>query len=155
MPRDILRRVAATPFRIRDTDSVSKAEFIYSLSSDREWCTPSEAENLLTAAAEEGLVLEDDGELRPEFDPEEVREVESVEADEVLSRPSNDSVLELVVDELVLEKGYSRKEAVAAVNREHHSLGNVDVDTAAIVVAKQEGLDVDRFVERVLTKLGE
>lgn len=148
-----LRRVVATPFRIRGTDSVSKAEFIYSLSSERGWCTPKEAERVLTAAVEEDLIQEDDEKLRLEFDPGDVSDVESVDVDEVLSQPSTDSVLELVVDDLVREKGYSRREAVAAVNKEHRDLGNVDVDAAAVVVAKNEGLDVNRYVEGVLTKL--
>lgn len=155
MSRELLLRVAATPFRLRDTDKASKAEFVYTLSRECGWFTPSEAEQVAEMALENDLLSMSDGELHPEFELSAVEPIDDIRSDQLLAGAGIDSVLEDVVDRLVEETGYSRKEAVAAINRMHHELGNVDVDAAAVVVAKREGFEVQSLVDRALEKLKE
>lgn len=156
-----LRRVAAAPFLRREAREATRAEFIYSLTRDLEWFDTDEAEELLRAGIEEGLIETDGDEVRPEFDPSsvDVPKGYSPSAESVLSsveRGAEDDtgtdVFERAVERLV-GSGYEKREAVAEINRIHAEMGEVRVEAAALVAAKREGLLVSDLAEEGLEGL--
>ncbi|MDY7082105.1 MAG: DUF2240 family protein, partial [Halobacteria archaeon] len=46
----------AAPFKKRNTDTVTKTEFIYTISGDYNWFTPEEVEKIVSVCVEHGLV---------------------------------------------------------------------------------------------------
>lgn len=155
-----MRRVVAAPFIRRDTDSVTRTEFVYSLTGDLDWFDPDGAEEVLERGVEEGL-LETEGEgLRPGFDAESVEipdgfspDLGAVTRDSAKTNTNADSgVFERAVDRLV-GAGYEKREAVAEINRRHTEMGDVRVEAAALLVAKEEGLRVSDLAEEGLESL--
>jgi hypothetical protein len=153
-----LRRVVAAPFLRRDTKTVTRAEFIYSLTADLGWFDPDEAEEALERGFEEDLLVSDGDDVRAEFDVTSVDipdgwspDADSLEADD-RNTNSGDGIFEHAVERLV-GAGYDKREAVAEINRRHADMGNVKIEAAALVVAKSEGLRVADLADEALEKL--
>lgn len=160
-----LRRVIAAPFLRRGTDAVTRAEFIYSLTADLGWFDPDGAEEALEVGLKEGLVIHED-DIRVDFEVESVEipegwspeadflETEERDQDRDRNRDSGtrDGVFERAVERLV-GAGYEKREAVAEINRKHAEMGDVNVEAAALVVAKSEGIHVTDLAEEALGEL--
>lgn len=151
-----LRRVVAAPFLRRDTEIVTRAEFIYSLTADLGWFDPDEAEKALERGFEDGLLVSDGDDVRAEFDVTsiDIPDGWSPDADSLEKKNDGggDGVFERAVERLV-GAGYEKREAVAEINRRHAEMGDVKIEAAALVVAKSEGLRVADLAEVALEKL--
>lgn len=147
-----LRRVVAAPFLRRETDEVTRAEFIYSLTRDAGWFDTDEAEAVLEGGVSEGLLEEDEDELRPAFDVSGVEVPEDFSPSKRSVVGENRGVFERTVDRLV-EAGHDKREAVAEINRRHAEMGDVGVQAAALVVAKEKGLRVADLAREGLEEL--
>ncbi|MGK2230726.1 MAG: hypothetical protein ACI9QA_000886 [Methanobacteriota archaeon] len=146
-----LRKVSAAPFLRRGTGEVTRAEFIYSLTGDLGWFEPGEAEDVLGAGVEEGLLNEDGEELRPSFDVGDV-EIDGFEPSSDLVDDGGRGVFERAVDRLV-DTGYGRREAVAEINRIHADMDGARVEAAALVTARKEGVRVADLAEEALDEI--
>ncbi|XGI84269.1 DUF2240 family protein [Halorutilales archaeon Cl-col2-1] len=147
-----LREVVSAPFRMRDTDTVSHVEFVFSLSRDKGWYSPDEAEEILEAADERGLVTIDDGdEVESEFDFGEV-DLTDFSPPDVGSLVGEVDVFDAVLDRLVAE-GFDKRETVAEINRSKRRLGAVNIHAAALYVAETKDIDVDDLIDDALDEL--
>jgi hypothetical protein len=151
-----LRKVVAAPFVRRDTETVTRAEFIYSLTADLGWFDPDEAEKSLERGFEEGILVGDGDDVRAEFDFGSVSIPDGWSPDtgslEKKKDSGGDGIFERAVERLV-GAGYDKREAVAEINRRHTDMGDVNIEAAALVVAKSEGLRVADLAEEALEKL--
>lgn len=147
-----LQRVVAAPFLRRDVEEVTRAEFIYSLTGDLGWFEPDEAEEVLLAGIEEGILNEDGDGLGPAFDVGETVIPEGFEPSGEFDRREEKDVFERAVGRLV-GAGYDKREAVAEINRVHAGMGGVGVEAAALVTAKREGLEVADLAEEALEEV--
>lgn len=151
-----LRRVVGAPFVRRETETVTRAEFIYSLTADLDWFDPDGAEKALERGFEEGLLVSDDDEVHADFDVESVDIPEGWSPDagslEKKEGSERDSVFERAVERLV-GAGYEKREAVAEINRRHADMGDVKIEAAALVVAKSEGIHVADLAEEALEEV--
>lgn len=147
-----LRRVVAAPFLRRETDEATRAEFIYSLTRDADWFDTDEAEKVLETGVEEGLLKADGDDVRPAFDVSEVDVPDGFSPSARSLIGENRGVFERTVDRLV-EAGHDKREAVAEINRRHAEMGDVGVQAAALIVAKQKGLSVADLAEEGLEEL--
>ncbi|WP_435127811.1 DUF2240 family protein [Halobaculum sp. D14] len=134
-----LEAAVAVPFRGAGTDRMGEGEFVVALSLDRDWFSPDQAKRLIDVAAGRGLIEQRDGDLVADFDPAEVHVPEDF-------RPSEDvlheqSTFEKAVDALVAS-GVEKREAVAAANERQREAG-VTLEAAAVLVARERGVDVD------------
>lgn len=168
----MLRRTVGTPFLRRGVDSLGRSELVYLLSGEYGWFGPREAEDVVDHAVEAGVLegdAEGDGGLAPGFARDRVEPLDG-DADPVfedLLQESGDSDVDSGVEggsdgvdgvferavETLSSGGYSRKEAVAEINRQHRRLGDVDVEAAAVLAVKREGEEVDDLVETALRRL--
>jgi hypothetical protein len=146
-----LEVAVAAPFRQRGVDRLGEGEFVVALSLDRDWFSPDQAKRLIDVAVGRGLLDRDDGDVVPSFDPSTVSVPEGFVPDESVLREQ--STFEQVLDSLVAA-GIEKQDAVAAANRRQQSLG-VTLETAAILFARSEGVDVDDAAERVRRELVE
>ena len=134
-----LQVAVAAPFRGRGTERMAESEFVVALSLDRDWFSPDQAKRLVDLAVGQGLLSREDGDLVPEFAPEEVEIPDSFSPDESLL--TEQSPFERVLDAAVAA-GTEKRAAVAAINERQAELG-VTVEAAAVVYAREHGLDVD------------
>lgn len=144
-----LRTAVAAPFRQKGRDRMGESEFVVSLSLDRDWFSPDQAKRLVDVAASEGLLVREDGQLRPQFDPDEVDVPEGFAPPEDILRTR--STFERVLD-AVVQNGTEKQEAVAAINGLQSDLG-ITVETAAVLYAHRRGIDVDDERERARSEL--
>jgi hypothetical protein len=137
-----LRVAAAAPFIQNGSRRLQENEFVVALSLDRDWFSPDQAKRLIEVAVRQGLLDRDDGALVTTFDPAEVTIPEEFVPDENLLRER--SAFERVLNSLVAE-GVEKHDAVGAINSLQRDL-DVTIETAAIVYARREGIDVAELV---------
>jgi hypothetical protein len=119
---------------------------VVSLSLDRNWFGPDEAEQVAAVAEARGLLEQTDAGLSPTFDPETA---DPVAEDPSLDLDPNQPPFEVVLDRL----GGDRREHAAAINTRQDRLG-VNAPTAAVLHAHAAGVDVGDLIDRLLADHG-
>jgi hypothetical protein len=139
-----LRRAVAAPFRQRGVDRMSESEFVVALSLDRDWFSPDQAKRLVDVATGERLLDRAGDEVIAAFDTTEVEIPDGFVPDEsvVQERSTFERVLDRVVD-----AGAEKQDAVAEINRMQSDLG-LSIEAAAVLYARQQGLDVTDIAAR-------
>ncbi|SHG55325.1 DUF2240 family protein [Halobaculum gomorrense] len=138
-----LEAAVAAPFRGAGTDRMGEGEFVVALSLDRDWFSPDQAKRLVDIATGRGLLAEEDGDLVTQFDPAEVHVPADFVPDESILREQ--STFEQAIDAIVAD-GMEKRDAVAAANRRQREAG-VTLETAAVLVARERGVDVGTVAE--------
>lgn len=133
-----LKVAVAVPFRQRGTTRLGEGEFVVAVSLDRDWFSPDQAKRLIDVATGRGLLDRDDGDLLVTFDPDDLAVPENFRPDEDVLREQ--STFETVLSRLT-DAGADKQTAVAAINERQRELG-VTLETAALVQARAQGLDV-------------
>ncbi|MGM0604314.1 MAG: DUF2240 family protein [Halobacteriota archaeon] len=146
-----LEVAVAIPFRQKGKRSLGEGEFVVALSLDRDWFSPDQAKRLVDVALGRGLLETIDDELRPTFDPDDVSVPEDFTPDESILREQ--STFERALDRLV-SNGVPKQEAVATANERQRELG-VTIETAAVLLARERGIDVSDIVDDVVDELGD
>jgi len=144
-----LRQAVAAPFRAKGRERVAESEFVVALSLDRDWFSPDQAKRLIDVAVGEGLLDRDDGELVVAFDPDDEPVPEEFHPDESIIQER--STFQRVLDALV-DAGTEKQRAVAAINALQSEVG-VTVETAAVLYAHKQGVDVSAVAERARSDL--
>jgi hypothetical protein len=144
-----LEVAVAAPFRDRGGSRLGEGEFVVALSLDRDWFTPDQAKRVVDVAVGRGLLARDDDDLVAEFDPAEVTVPDGYVPDESVLREQStfERVLSAVVD-----AGVEKQAAVAAIN-ERQRESAVTIEAAAILYARERGVDVGAVADRVLADL--
>ncbi|WP_436344093.1 DUF2240 family protein [Natronorubrum sp. FCH18a] len=137
-----LRVAIAAPFVQNGSRQLQENELVVALSLDRDWFSPDQSKRLIDVATREGLLEPTDDGLEVTFDPAEVTVPDEFVPDDDLLRER--SAFERVLDALVAE-GVEKHEAVGAINTLQRDLG-VTIETAAVVYARREGIDVSDLV---------
>ncbi|EMA66394.1 DUF2240 family protein [Halorubrum kocurii] len=144
-----LEVAVAVPFKQRATERLGEGEFVVALSLDRDWFSPDQAKRLVDVAVGRGLVAEEDGDLRARFDPADVTVPEAFAPDESILREQ--STFETALDAIVAA-GVEKQRAVAAINERQRALA-INIEAAAVLVAKEHGAAVDRLAADVRREL--
>ena len=144
-----LEVAVAVPFKQRATEQLGEGEFVVALSLDRDWFSPDQAKRLVDVAVGRGLVAEEDGDLRAQFDPADVTVPEGFTPDDSILREQ--STFETALDGIVAA-GVEKQHAVAAINERQRALA-VTIEAAAVLVAKEHGAAVDGFAADVREEL--
>jgi hypothetical protein len=129
----------AVPFRQHGSTRLGEGEFVVALSLDRDWFSPDQAKRLIDLAAGRGLVERDDGDVVATFDPADVQIPEEFEPDASVLREQ--SAFEQILDACVAA-GIEKQDAVAGINERQSRLG-VTAEAAAVLFARENGVDVD------------
>jgi len=144
-----LRTAVAVPFRTAGTDRVGESEFVVAVSLDRNWFSPDQAQRLVDVALSEGLLERDGDELVAAFDPSAVAVPDGFtpEEDVLRQRSTFERILEATV-----AGGVEKQAAVAGVNHLQADLG-VTLETAAVLYARRQGIDLEALPTRVREEL--
>lgn len=145
-----LRIAVGAPFKRAGRDTLSEQAFVVDLAVDRNWVSPDQAKRLVELGRKRGLLDTDGDDLVATFDVPSVTVPEGFSPDESLFQER--SPVEIVIDALV-ETGTDRREAVASINTIQQEL-SVTAGTAAVLRARQAGLDVPEAVAGAKAELG-
>lgn len=140
-----LEVTVAAPFKHHAKARLGEGEFVVALSLDRDWFSPDQAKRLVSVAVGRGLLAEENGDLVPRFDPDEVAIPEGFVPDEAVLREQ--STFETALDAIVAT-GVDKQRAVAAINERQRTLA-VTIEAAAVLCAKEHGAAVDHLAADV------
>lgn len=146
-----LETAVAVPFRQAGTDRLGEGAFVVSLSLDNDWFSPDQAKRLLDVAAGRGLVERTDGDVVAAFDPTDVSVPDEFEPDESVLEAQ--STFERLLDGVV-DAGADKQAAVAGINERQRELG-VTLEAAAVLHARDQGVDLDGVVDDVRREIRE
>jgi hypothetical protein len=140
----------AVLFKRKGKNVLTEAELIMSVSLDFRWFTPREAQTFLDIAIKRGLLTRTEDFLKPSFDYKDIDAPLSFRpSKDVLTGDKEEVSLFAQLIQLISDKGgIKKRDVVARVNRTQERLG-VDVEVAAVLVAKDLGIDVTPFMEPV------
>lgn len=153
---DELRYAIALLFKRKGRDELTEREFVLSASMDLRWFPPRDAQRLLQLGLETKLLESHGGNIRPAFalDSVEVPRdfVPTAKTLEVASPVTEDVFLRLV-DAIVAKTKSERRAVIAAINGVQDRM-DVDVEVAALIAARQAGVDVAPYLGPVKAHLG-
>lgn len=143
----MMRKVIAAAFKSKGKKKMARSELIYTMSFDLNWFSYEGSKKVVDEAEKEGLIRGGD-EISPTFDIESV-DVPSdfrPELSKLLSRSTTDKLIEEIADKI----NRSYQEVVSIVNKKQEKLeGLVSFQTAALIVAKESGVDISKYLQEV------
>jgi len=144
-----LETCLALLFKRKGKNILSEKEFVFSASMDFRWFSPKEAQALLEMGIKRGLLERTDGMVKPAFDYKTIEiPVNYRPCKDLLKEVEPDvSLFSLILDEMAKASGQKKRDLVAKVNRVQDRLG-VDIEVAALSLAKELGIDVAPYAER-------
>ncbi len=153
---DDLRYAIALLFKRKGRDELTEREFVLSASMDLRWFPPRDAQRLLQLGLETNLLESHGGNIRPAFPIDSVdvpRDFVPTSKTLEVATPASEDVFLRIVDAMVAYTKSDRRTVIASINAVQERL-DVDVEVAALVAARQAGLDVGPYVGPVKARLG-
>ena len=148
----MLKETIASAFRSKGKSSMKKSELIWTLSLDLGWFSHEDARKVVELALERGLLIEND-ELRPAFKLDDV-EIPIDFKPDPSKIFSNQPVFDRIVQEIAEKSGKSVGEVIAMINNRQEELGNLlSVEVVALIIAKELGIDISKYIDEVEREL--
>jgi len=77
-------------------------------------------------------------------------EFESFDIESVLSSNEDENIVEKIIEEIAEKTGKSYQEVVSMINKRQEKLSNLlSFEVVALIVAKELGIDVSKYIEKV------
>jgi hypothetical protein len=155
-PMDELRYAIALLFRRKGREELTEREFVLSASMDLRWFPPRDAQRLLQLGLETKLLESHGGNIRPAFPLDSVevpRDFVPTAKSLEVATPVSEDVFLRIVDAMVAATKTDRRSVIATINGVQEKM-DMDVEVAALVAARQAGLEVGSFLESVKAHLG-
>jgi len=151
-----LKKCLTMIFRRKGKETLGEHEFVYAASMDMHWFPPKEAQKLLDVAMREGLLKLSHGMLSPTFELVE----ENLELDyrppgnmlESHTKPEKKDLFSEITGKIMSGARLPKKEVVAKINKVRERM-DVDVEVAALVVARGHGIDIGDEITMVEQRL--
>jgi len=145
---DELKKCLTVIFRRKGKEVLNEQEFVYAASMDMHWFPPKDAQRLLDVSVKEGLLKLSHGTLVPTFEfSDKHLEIDYRPPQGLLKPEAKTEKADLFIDivgKIVSATRLPKKEVVARINKTRERM-NLDVEVAALVVARS--LDVDVAAE--------
>ena len=149
---DELAFAVAGPFKKNSASSLSIKDFDFSLSFDLKWMSPDEASKLRERAIRSKLLLIEDGMLRPDFNIDAVDIPHGFKPSPALFKDV--SALEYIMAHIAISTSLEMWEIAVRINSKQEELSDlVDIEAAAILVARELGCDIESIYQKVYDKI--
>jgi len=152
-----LRIAIAHIFKNAGKASIPESEMALNLSHGLRWFKPKEAERFILKAIEIGILerKKGTGELSPTFDPATVDVPMDFKLDETaLEDEPGPTIFDQIVSQTSVVSGLDRSQVISKINAKREQL-DVDIRVAAILLAGECGVQVDRFLDDLEAKVVE
>ena len=142
-------------FRKKGKGSLTEKEFVFAASLDLRWFTPKEAQKFLDISMESELLTLDGDKIKPTFDYKgiEIPKGYAPTTELLQSAVKPKGVFLKIVDQISTTKEIPSKDVISLVNQTQDRMG-VDVEVAALIVARKYGLDVSEYLDSVEEDIG-
>lgn len=142
-------------FRKKGKTSMSEKDFVFAASLDFRWFSPKEAQRFLETALESGLLALEDGKVSPTFEYKstDIPKGYAPGADILLKPAQPKGMLMKIADAISSKSGQPVQDIISRVNRIQDSMG-LDSEVAALIAARELGVDVSEFYDTVEEDLG-
>ncbi len=153
---DELRYAIALLFKRKGRDELTEREFVLSASMDLRWFPPRDAQRLLQLGLETQLLESHGGNIRPAFPLDSVevpRDFVPTSKTLEVATPVTEDVFVRLVDAIVARTKTDRRAVIATINGVQERM-DVDVEVAALIAARQAGVDVTPWLTPVKAHLG-
>lgn len=143
-------------FRKKGKSSLAEKDFVFAVSLDFRWFGPKDAQKLLELGLDSGLLEMTDGMVRPTFEYKNMEIPKGfAPPQDLLAGPVQPKGLFLkIVDAAALKTGMPAKDLISQINQTQDRMG-LDVEVAALIVAKSLGVDVSEFLDPVEEEIGD
>ncbi len=142
-------------YRKKGKSALTEKEFVFAASLDLRWFVPKEAQKFLDLAKEGELVKLEGEKLKPTFDHKGIDIPKGYKPGPELLKTSAKpkGIMLKIVDLISLEKGMASKDIISEINNTQDRMG-LDVEVAALIVAKRHGLDISEYLDTVEEEIG-
>ncbi len=143
-------------FRHKGKDTLTEQEFVYTVSMDKHWFPPKSAQVLLDRSVKEGLLKLSHGMLVPAFElSDEHLEMDYRPPADLLKEDQAQDKADMfmdIVSRIASSSKLPKREVVARINKVRERM-NIDVEVAALVVARGLGVEIDKEIAAVQREL--
>ena len=142
-------------FRKKGKNSLTEKDFVFAASLDLRWFTPKEAQKFLDAGLESELLVREGDKVKPSFDYKNLDIPKGyVPTTELLLKAAKPKGVFLkLVDLISAQKDIPSKDVISQVNQTQDRMG-VDVEVAALIVARNYGVDISEFIDQIEEDIG-
>ncbi len=142
-------------FLKKGKSSLTEKEFVFAASLDLRWYTPKEAQAFLDIGVESELLALDGNKVKPTFDYKSVNVPRGYAPTTELLQASvkPKGIFLKIVDQISTSKDIPSKDVISLVNQAQDRMG-VDVEVAALIVARKYGLDISEYLDSVEEDIG-
>lgn len=148
-----LRKSLAFLFQRKGKNVLSEKELTMSVSMDLGWFSPDEAKRLIDVGLELKLLSKGNEGLSPTFDYEALTiPIDFSPPRNILEVESQEPLLLAIVRNIQDKTNLDKNKVMAEVNKKQNAL-KVDIEVAAILVAKRYDVDISGFLREVESKI--
>ena len=141
-----LREALSYLFQRKGKDVLSEKELILSVSMDLGWFSPDEAKQLVNVCLELRLLSRTENGFKPNFDYKALTiPIDFTPSKSILQLESQEPLLLSIVRTIDKTTGIGRNNLMAEINKKQNTL-DVEIEVAAILVAKKYGVDISGFL---------
>ena len=148
-----LRKSLAFLFQRKGKNVLSEKELTMSVSMDLGWFSPEEAKRLIDVGLELKLLSKDNEGLSPTFDYEALTlPIDFSPSRNILEVESQEPLLLAIVRNIQDKTGLGKTKVMAEINKKQNTL-RVDIEVAAILIAKKYDVDISGFLREVESEI--
>jgi hypothetical protein len=150
-----LENAIAQIFRRKGKTSLAEKDFVFAASLDFGWFNPKEAQKLLEIGLESELLIMEDGKVKPTFDYKslDIPKNFSPTADIFQTSAQPKGIFLKIVDSITMKTNLPAKDLISQINQTQDRMG-VDVEVAALIVARNLGVDISEYMDLVEEEIG-
>ncbi|MDI6708636.1 MAG: DUF2240 family protein [Candidatus Thermoplasmatota archaeon] len=148
-----LEQTIAYIFKRKGKQEMSVKDFIYSLSIDLHWFSPDECKKLLNICIKSNLIIEENDTIKPNFAIENISIPLEFKPTKEILEYKKDLFIELV-RELESVTKLDKKAIVAEINKLQSEL-NIEIDVAALLLAKKHNIDISYYIKELENVIAE
>ena len=145
-----LEQTLAHIFQKKGKSKLTEKDFVFAASLDLRWFSPKDAQKLLDIGLDSELLQRDGDQIAPTFDHKGVKIVSGFTPSPDILRTAVQpkGVFMKVVDEITTQKGVDKTVAISRINEVQDRM-NVDIEVAALIVARSYGVDISAHLDTV------
>jgi hypothetical protein len=150
-----LETAIAQIFRRKGKASLAEKDFVFAASLDFGWFNPKEAQKLLELGLESELLSMEDGLVKPAFDYKalDIPKGFAPTADIFQTSVQPKGVFLKIVESISRKTDMPAKDLISQINQTQDRMG-VDVEVAALIVARNYDVDVSEYMDIVEEEIG-
>lgn len=146
-----MKQLVAFLFMRCGKEKLTMKDLKLTLSIDLHWFSPDEAENIIRKAITSGLLIEENGILKPSFDYTTVKiPIDFRPGRSVLEH--DEDVFTSIVNAITRDIGIEKTEIIKEINEIQQTL-DTEIEVSAMIIARKYGIDISIYIPEIEKKI--